>query len=357
MDRRILVLNGGSSTLKTALYLADDLSCVKRETHEVTPETYHEALESILSTIGPLHAIGHRVVHGGRRFFEPVRVDAEIFKALEDLIPLAPLHQPYNLRAISEIGKMHPDLTQIACFDTAFHRTQPEINQMYALPRSLTEQGIIRYGFHGLSYEHIADILPEHSGKGHGRVIVLHLGSGASACAMKDLKSISSTMGFTALEGLMMGTRCGAIDPGVILYLLQEKGLTGEEISTILYKKSGLLGVSGLSADSRDLIDNTDPDAQKSIDLFCHYARRAVGQLTAELGGLDVLVFTAGIGEHQPIIRAKIAEAFSWLGVHIDQDQNIKNSTLISAQNSAVEVFVLPTDEEAVIARYTREFI
>ncbi|WOE74292.1 acetate/propionate family kinase [Alterisphingorhabdus coralli] len=334
--KRLLVLNAGSSTLKYAFYVADTLACLKREKLDITDGDYLGAIETILGNAENLAAVGHRVVHGGEEFHDPVLVTQDIYHKLEALIPLAPLHQPHNLKAIDTVIQAYPDLPQIACFDTAFHRSQPRVNQLYALPSDLSEQGIIRYGFHGLSYEYIASILPEHSDKADGKVIVLHLGSGASACAMLNRQSVSSTMGFTALEGLMMSTRCGTIDPGVILYLQQEKGMPLADIEALLYKQSGLLGVSGISADSRDLVGHADPKAQMAIDLFCHYAVRAIGQLAAELQGLDVLVFTAGIGENQPEIRDRITQAVSWLNP---------------------EIHVIPTNEEYIIAAHSKAVI
>ena len=329
MTEQILVINSGSSTLKYGCYDRHSMECRKRETIELDGQDYDAVLKDILSRYPNIAAVGHRVVHGGHEFAAPVRIDENVSKKLHQLIPLAPLHQPHNLKAIEHIREIYPEMPQIACFDTAFHRNQPVLNQLYALPQKFTDEGILRYGFHGLSYEYIASVLPDYTDQADGSVIVLHLGSGASGCAMKNRKSISSSMGFTALEGLMMATRCGQIDPGVILYLLQEKGMSTGEITDLLYKRSGLLGVSGVSADMRELIENKEPHAGQAVDLFCHYAVRAVGQLAADLGGLDVLVFTGGIGEHQPLIRDKITDALDWLHP---------------------EVHVIPTDEEKMIA-------
>jgi len=331
MTEQILVINSGSSTLKYADYDRHSMECRKRETIELDRQDYDAVLKDILSRYSNIAAVGHRVVHGGREFVAPVRIDENVLKKLQQLIPLAPLHQPHNLKAIKHIREICPEMPQIACFDTAFHRNQPVLNQLYALPQKFTDEGILRYGFHGLSYEYIASVLPEYTDQADGNVIVLHLGSGASGCAMKGRKSLSSTMGFTALEGLMMGTRCGQIDPGVILYLLQEKGMSAEEVTDLLYTKSGLLGVSGGSADMRDLIERKEPHVGQAIDLFCHYAVRAIGQLAADLCGLDVLVFTGGIGEHQPLIRDKITDALDWLHP---------------------EVHIIPTDEEKMIAMH-----
>lgn len=327
---QILILNAGSSTLKYAFYDIATLKCQSREKLTITGDDYDSVLQDVLGKAKNLKGVGHRVVHGGTKFKAPVMVNNEVLKILKDLICLAPLHQPLSLKAIETIQESHPFLPQIACFDTAFHRTQPKLNQLYALPRALSHEGVIRYGFHGLSYEYIASVLPQHTDKADSKVIVLHLGSGASACALLNRKSVSSTMGFTALEGLMMSTRSGSIDPGVILYLQQQKGMSVSDIETLLYKKSGFLGVSGISADSRDLIENADPKAQEAINLFCHFTIRAIGQLAADLQGLDVLVFTGGIGENQPKIRDQITKAVEWLDP---------------------EIQVIPTNEELIIAR------
>lgn len=333
---QILVLNAGSSTLKYAFYEAETLKCLIHKKIEITNDDYETALNDILNQARNIKVVGHRVVHGGQVFDHAVIADDDAMQKLKDLTPLAPLHQPHNLKAIETLKTLYPDLLQVVCFDTAFHRTQPRLSQLYALPRTLTDHGILRYGFHGLSYEYIASVLPDYTDKADGKVIILHLGSGASACAMQNRQSVSSTMGFTALEGLMMSTRAGSIDPGVILYLQQEKGMSVKDIETLLYKQSGLLGVSGLSADSRALINNPDPKAREAIDLFCHYAVRAIGQLAAELQGLDVLVFTAGIGENQKEITDQIANAVHWL---------------------TPEVLVIPTNEELIIARHALEFL
>ncbi|MDX1743809.1 MAG: acetate/propionate family kinase, partial [Ruegeria sp.] len=260
--------------------------------------------------------------------------------------------------AIRAVEKWRPETPQIACFDTSFHRTQPRLAQLFALPRDLTEQGIIRYGFHGLSYDYIASVLPEHLGQNaSGRVIVAHLGNGSSMCAMKNRKSVATSMGFTALDGLMMGRRCGSLDPGVILYLMQAKGMTAPDIENLLYKESGLLGVSGLTNDVQDLQNSDDPNAQEAIALFCYRAASNLANLLPSIGGLDALVFTAGIGENSAQIRELICEQLGWLGVALDDASNKKNATRISTDRSRVEVFVLPTNEEAVIARACRELL
>ncbi len=359
-NEHILVINGGSSTIKYALYDLSGLEPVRRENITTSRKDYSSDIKRIISSVFQSYNIvvaGHRIVHGGREYSRHLLISEQVLRALTDLIPLAPLHQPYNLQAVKIIKENYPQIPQIACFDTAFHRTQPQINQLYALPREFSDEGVIRYGFHGLSYEYIASVLPEYfqqqeaQSPARGKVIILHLGSGASACGMINLQSVSTTMGFTALEGLMMATRCGAIDPGVILYLLEQKKIDCSEINNILYKKSGLLGVSGISGDSRDLLANSDPAARQAIDLFCHYALRAIGQLSAELQGLDVIVFTAGIGENQWQIREKIITPLQWLGAKLDIEANIGNKTIISTKDSRIKVMVIPTNEEAVIAQ------
>jgi len=299
-------------------------------------------------------AIGHRVVHGGLRFAAPRRVDANLLDELDALCPLAPLHQPHNLAAIRAIAALAPGLPQIACFDTAFHHDKPEVAARLALPRALHEQGIRRYGFHGLSYEYIAGQLQaideELAG---GRVIAAHLGNGASLCAMRGGKSIDTTMGFTALDGLMMGTRCGTLDPGVVLYLQTNLGMSADEVHDLLYRKSGLLGVSGISSDMRTLTADLSSEAQDAVELFVWRAVREFGALTASLGGIDGVVFTAGIGENHAEIRRRICERLGWLGLSIDGDANTANALCISDKDSRVKVLVIPTDEERMIADHT----
>jgi len=355
----ILVINAGSSSIKYGLYRADDLSLLERKTIEIKDKDgYATALESILDLIKTRNVtgVGHRVVHGGRDYSAPQKIDAKVLKDLEDLTALAPLHQPHNLKAVKHILDEHPHLAQVACFDTAFHRTQPRLSQLYALPRALSDEGIIRYGFHGLSYEYIASVLPPEVKS--GRVIVAHLGSGASMCAMKDGKSVATTMGFTPLDGLMMGTRTGTIDPGVILHLLEQKNMSAAEISKIFNKESGLKGVSGLSNDMRTLLSAGTPEANEAVDLFCLYAARQAAALSVDLGGLDAIVFTAGIGENSAIIRQKICENLAHLGVKTDSVSNdAKGPSSIHAQDSAVKVYVIKTDEELMMARHVRAVI
>ena len=298
--------------------------------------------------------IGHRVVHGGSRFKAPTVLSATVLDELRELIPLAPLHQPYNLAAIEAAMNRLPDVPQVACFDTSFHRGQPAVAELIPLPRDLRQAGLQRYGFHGLSYEYIASVLPQVAPKiARGRVIVAHLGSGASLCALKEGKSLDSTLGFTALDGLCMGTRPGALDPGVVLHLFQGLNLTAKEVETLLYKKSGLLGISGISNDMRDLLGRTEPDAQLAVDYFVYRAAKEIGALTAVLGGIDGLVFTAGIGENSPEIRERICKASAWLGVELNDSANRNRDPEISTSGSKVSVWVIPTNEELMIARHT----
>lgn len=301
-----------------------------------------------------LIGVGHRVVHGGVHFAEPVSVDAGVVVELEKLIPLAPLHQPHNLAPMRRILERLPALPQVACFDTAFHRTNPDLAQRFALPTELHEAGIRRYGFHGLSYEYIASVLGEFDSRAaSGRTVVLHLGNGASMCALQSGRSITSTMSFTAVDGLPMGTRCGSLDPGVLLYLLEQRGLDARAIEKLLYHQSGLLGVSGISSDMRVLLDSQEPGAELAVALFCYRIRRELGSLAAALGGLDALVFTAGIGENSAALRRKVCHDASWLGVELDDHHNDSGGPRISAAASPVSAWVIPTHEELMIARNT----
>jgi acetate kinase len=301
-----------------------------------------------------LAAIGHRVVHGGMDYARPVRMNAHILDALRAFEPLAPLHQPHNLAPIALLMQRLPDMPQVACFDTAFHRSNPEVAQMFALPAQLHAQGVRRYGFHGLSYEYIASVLPQVDLRAaRGRTIVLHLGNGASMCALADGRSVASTMGFTAVDGLPMGTRCGSLDPGVILYLMDQRGMDARAIEKMVYSESGLLGVSGISSDMRVLLDSDAPGARTAIDLYVYRIRRELGSLAGALGGLDAIVFTAGIGEHAARVRQRICEDAGWLGVELDAAANAKNGPCISTPASRVPVWVLPTNEELMIARHT----
>jgi acetate kinase len=302
--------------------------------------------------------VGHRVVHGGLAYAEPVLIDARVMSDLENLIPLAPLHQPHNIAAIRAIAASAPDVPQVACFDTAFHRRQPAVAQEFALPRALTAKGIRGYGFHGLSYEYIVSVMPEVApDRADGRLVIAHLGNGASMCAISGGRSVATTMTFTAVDGLPMGTRTGSLDPAVILYLLQHEGMDAKAIERLIYNESGLLGVSGLSSDMRKLLASLEPAAQEAIDLFVYRIGRELGSLAAALQGLDALVFTAGIGEHAAEIRARVCRDARWLGIVLDKEANARHETRISRVDSPVSVFVVPTDENLMIARHTRDLL
>jgi len=383
----ILVLNAGSSSIKFSMFPGHErptrqgLICEGEcegighrihftakdrsrtplvDAHLTESTTHEEALAALLDWIeghfqnDELVAAGHRVVHGGSLYTAPVVIDATVAAELRRLIPLAPLHQPHNLAAIDELSRLHPALPQVACFDTAFHHTQSEVATAFALPRRLTDEGIRRYGFHGLSYEYIASVLPGVLGAAaaDGRVVVAHLGSGASLCALRKRRSVATTMGFTALDGLVMSRRSGNIDPGVILYLMQEKGMTAEDVSHMLYNESGLLGVSGLSDDMRTLLASDDPLAKDAVDLFVYRFGRELGSMAAALGGIDALVFTAGIGEHAAEIRRRVCDDAAWLGVDLDQSANLGGRALITHQDSRTSAWVIPTDEDLMIARH-----
>jgi acetate kinase len=305
-----------------------------------------------------LLGIGHRVVHGGAGFAAPVRITERAVAALSAFIPLAPLHQPHNLAAIQAATALRPGVPQVACFDTTYHQTQPPVATRFGIPRALSDEGIRRYGFHGLSYEYVARALARlDPSMASGRVIAAHLGNGASLCAMAGGRSIDTTMGFTALDGLVMGTRCGAIDPGVILYLEQAKGMRAEEVQQLLYEDSGLLGVSGVSSDMRDLLASPAESARQAVELFVYRIAREAGALVSSLAGLDGLVFTAGIGENSPAIRALVCERLAWLGLEIDAQANAAGAATISTANSRVTVRIIPTDEERMIAMHTLDII
>ena len=303
---------------------------------------------------GRVLGVGHRVVHGGARFAHPTIVTRQVLAELRELIPLAPLHQPHNLAAIEAVFERLPDVPQVACFDTGFHRGHSAVAELVPLPRDICKSGVQQYGFHGLSYEYIASVLPEVAPEiARGRVIVAHLGSGASLCALREGKSVDSTLGFTALDGLCMGTRPGHLDPGVILYLFQNLGLSAKEVETILYKQSGLLGISGISNDMRDLLARQEPEARLAVDYFVYRAQKEIGALAAVLGGIDGLVFTAGIGENSAEIRRRICGSASWLGLKLDAEANAGRRPRISAPESKVSAWVIPTNEELMIAKHT----
>lgn len=382
----IVVLNAGSSSIKFAIYESgtdgDVLFRGQIERIGVGPHLevrdaagkvvaerkwpndaldHHGATAEILAqgqallASRPVLAFGHRVVHGGTKFVAPVRIDRTIVSELDALVPLAPLHQPHNLAPVTAILNAAPHLPQIACFDTAFHRTQPLLAQEFALPRELTAEGVRRYGFHGLSYDFVTKRLrATQPALAQGRLIIAHLGNGASLCATKDGRSVASTMGFTALDGLVMGTRAGTLDPGVLLYLAQQRGMSFSAIEDLLYRKSGLLGVSGISSDMRTLRASAERSAREAIDLFVYRIVREIGSLAAALGGVDGIVFTAGIGENDAATRAEILAGCRWLGVTLDPERNRAGEGRISMDNSTVSAWIVPTDEERMIAQYTR---
>lgn len=386
--RSILVVNAGSSSLKFSLYRVDAAQDLQLAAHGQIdgvgtrprlsakdaagrPLVERDYAGTELGTLTdairitgiwlreqfpgePLRAVGHRVVHGGADYARPVLVDDAVFVALEALIPLAPLHQPHNLAAIRAVRAARPELPQVTCFDTAFHRSHPQVADLYALPLHYYASGVKRYGFHGLSYEYIASVLPRIAPQiAAGRVIVAHLGSGASLCALQGGKSIDSTMGFSPLDGIPMGTRPGALDPGVLLHLLNQRDMSGAEVEHLLYKESGLLGLSGISNDMRELLESREPGAKLAVEYFVHHVARHIGALAAVLGGLDGLVFTAGIGEHSAEIRARVLQACAWLGVGLDADANRNADLCISTPDSGVSAWVIPTNEELMIARHT----
>jgi len=390
MKQALLTFNAGSSSIKFGLYERDSLALLGRGqisdigahagftvdgtladqlgahpaplprsgNHDALTHWLLGLLDAALDGI-EICAAGHRVVHGGPEFAAPTRLTPAVVEKLTDYSALAPNHQPHNLAPIRSIAATWPRVIQYACFDTAFHRTQPRVAELFALPRELSDAGIIRYGFHGLSYAYIAGVLPEIIGEhaAAGKVVVAHLGHGASLCALVDRRSAGTSMGFTALDGLMMGKRCGALDPGVVLHLVQHHGMDIDEVGHLLMNRSGLLGVSGISDDVRELLASDSPDAAEAIDLFVYRAVRELGALVASIGGLDTLVFTAGIGEHSPVIRDRIAQQFTWLGVDLDATANAGNAPIISTPESQVTVLAIPTNEEIVIAAAAATFI
>jgi acetate kinase len=382
MTRAVLTLNAGSSSLKVALFAeAGDRPLATGLADRIGPEaelklkdaaghaipaggdltTHAGAIATVIAAFRRawpgllLLAIGHRVVHGGPARAAPVTVDGALLAELDGLAPFAPLHQPHNLAGIRAAMAAFPGVPQVACFDTAFHRNHPWVNDAFALPRALYDEGVRRYGFHGLSYDFIAGELARIAPQlAAGRVVVAHLGNGASMCAIQDGRSVASTMGFSALDGLPMGTRCGQLDPGVLLYLMDQKGMSAGQISDLLYRRSGLLGLSGLSNDMRTLEAADTPEAAQAIDFFVFRCQREVGAMAAALGGIDALVFCGGIGENSRLIRARICERLGWMGIEIDHTRNAANARVISAELARTTVLVLPTDEELVIARAAR---
>ena len=389
---RILVVNAGSSSLKFAVYAAGrdrgwgveaqgqvegigtaPRLAVRDGSGAVLADAAldgaalrdgHAALDALWAWlrerlgIARLAGVGHRVVHGGTEFRGPTRVTPEVLRALEEFVPLAPLHQPYNLGAIGAALERLPGVPQVACFDTSFHRGQPPVAQIVPLPEDIRRRGVQRYGFHGLSYEYIAGALPAMAPEvAGGRVVVAHLGSGASLCALRDGRSVDSTLGFTALDGLCMGTRPGSVDPGVILHLFQGLGMTVAQVEDVLYRKSGLLGLSGASSDMRHLLASELPSARLAVDYFVYRAAREIGGMAAILGGLDGLVFTAGIGENSAEIRRRICEACAWLGLELDAEANLRAGPRITRPGSRASAWVIPTNEELMIARHTARLL
>jgi acetate kinase len=329
-----------------------------------TPKAPSEVLPAILpwarERVGdrPLAALGHRVVHGGMRHTRPARVTPELVAELDALVPLAPLHEPHNLAPIKLAMRLNRDLPQVACFDTAFHRTAPEVEQAFALPYSLYEEGIRRYGFHGLSYEYISSVLPERAPEiAAGRVVVAHLGNGCSACAIRNRVSVATTMGFTALDGLPMGTRCGELDAGVVLHLIQQKGMSSDQLVDLLYRRSGMLGLSGVSSDFRELLASPEPRARFAVEVFCYRVAGHIASLASALGGIDGVVFTGGVGENAKPVRAAICRACQWLGLELDKAANEQGRGRISAAGSRVAAYVIKTDENLMIARHARALL
>lgn len=392
MNDAVLVINAGSSSIKFAFYSfttpnspallsgkvvnigqSPTLYAINAKGSDLTDndlaafndQTTHESLiQWLLEWLNhhdqgyKIKAVGHRVVHGGRDFLTPTKLTVSVVEYLKTLIPLAPLHQPHNLAAIEAIFTWAPQLPQVACFDTSFHSTQPRLAQLFALPREYSDKGIIRYGFHGISYQYIVSCLPQYLGAfANGRVIVAHLGNGASMCALKQRQSVATTMGFTALDGLMMGQRCGSLDAGVVIHLLRHYKMSIEDVEHMLYNESGLLGVSGISSNMQVLQQSNDPQAKQAIDLFCYRAARELAALVSTLNGIDAIVFTAGIGENSASIRAQICQHLTWLGVSLDPSKNRQHKSNISQSDSNVKVLVIPTNEEIIIAQATQKLL
>jgi acetate kinase len=391
MQQGILTINAGSSSIKFALFplahpispeaevsgqidgigtnatkmVAKDRAGSKIADQAIAGEqvSHDQAFDALLQWFQATQsgwqivAVGHRVVHGGDLYSQPTVVDAQVVEHLTSFVPLAPLHEPHNVAGIRALQKLLPDVPQIACFDTAFHRSQSEVAQAFALPRALSAEGIKRYGFHGLSYEFIARALPQHSSRATGRVVVAHLGNGASMAAMVNRRCVATTLGFSTIDGLMMGTRCGNLDPGVVLHLMETKGLSVKDMTRILYKESGLLGVSGISQDMRTLLASDKPEAEEAVNLFCYRIVRELGSLVAAAGGLDALVFTGGIGEHAAEVRRRVCLQSEWLGIRLDPEANARHDVVISAGDSSVDVLVIPTNEEWMMAHHAQTLL
>jgi acetate kinase len=391
MKQGILTINAGSSSIKFALFplahplspdaevsgqidgigtnatkmVAKDRAGEKIADQAIVGEavSHDLAFDALLKWFQATQAdwqivvAGHRVVHGGDLYSQPTVVDAQVLEHLTGFIPLAPLHEPHNVAGIRALQSLLPTVPQVACFDTAFHRSQPDVAQLFGLPRALTAEGIKRYGFHGLSYEYIARTLPQHSHRADGRVIVAHLGNGASMAAMVNRKCVGTTLGFSTIDGLMMGTRCGNLDPGVVLHLMETKGLTVKDMTRILYKESGLLGVSGISQDMRTLLASDKPEAREAVELFCYRIARELGSLAAAAGGVDAVVFTGGIGEHAAEVRRRVCLQSEWLGIRLNPEANARHDLVISAGNSTVDVLVIPTNEEWMMAHHAQTLL
>lgn len=391
MSRGILTINAGSSSIKFALFPLDHpispvaevsgqidgigaeatkMVAKNRAGERIADQTlsgervsHAQAFDALLKWFTASHAdweiaaVGHRVVHGGDRYSQPTVIDAQVLSHLTSFTPLAPLHQPHNVAGIVALQTLLPKVPQVACFDTAFHRSQPEVAQMFGLPRAITAEGVKRYGFHGLSYEFIARALPQHSSRADGRVVVAHLGNGASMAAMVNRKCVATTLGFSTIDGLVMGTRCGNLDPGVVLHLMETKNLSVKDMTKMLYKESGLLGVSGISQDMRTLLSSDKPEAQEAVNLFCYRIARELGSLAAAAGGLDALVFTGGIGEHAAEVRRRVCLQSEWLGIKLNPEANARHDLHIGAGNSSVDVLVIPTNEEWMMAHHAQTLL
>ena len=391
MSRGILTINAGSSSIKFALFPLDHPISPKAEVsgqidgigtdatkmlaknqagERIADQmlagekvSHAQAFDALLKWFTASHAdweivaVGHRVVHGGDLYSQPTIIDSQVLGHLNSFVPLAPLHQPHNVAGIRALQALLPTVPQVACFDTAFHRSQPAVAQMFGLPRWVTAEGVKRYGFHGLSYEYIARALPQYSSRAEGRVVVAHLGNGASMAAMVGRKCLGTTLGFSTIDGLMMGTRCGNLDPGVVLHLMETKGLGVKEMTKMLYKESGLLGVSGISQDMRTLLASDKPEAQEAVDLFCYRIVRELGSLAAAAGGLDALVFTGGIGEHAAEVRRRVCLQSEWLGIRLNAEANARHDLHIGAGNSSVDVLVIPTNEEWMMAHHAQTLL
>lgn len=391
MSRGILTINAGSSSIKFALFsLAQPISAdaevsgqidgIGAETTQLVAKNragvriadqtiggqqvnHAQSFDALLQwftatyTDWEIVAVGHRVVHGGDLYSQPTIIDTQVLDHLTSFTPLAPLHQPHNVAGIRALQKLLPKVAQVACFDTAFHRSQPNVAQLFGLPRWVSAEGVKRYGFHGLSYEFIARALPQHSSRAEGRVVVAHLGNGASMAAMVNRKCVATTLGFSTIDGLVMGTRCGNLDPGVILHLMETKGLSVKEMTKMLYKESGLLGVSGISQDMRTLLSSNKPEAQEAVELFCYRIARELGSLAAASGGIDALVFTGGIGEHAAEVRRRVCLQSEWLGIRLNPEANARHDLHIGAGNSSVDVLVIPTNEEWMMAHHAQTLL